>query len=363
MLNERVSVKAPAYVTPKSRQIDYPLYTVSFGKSNTLVPNTDRLDAYLGLTTEEKYVFLLETAWCYIDWTMLDGEGRSGQGAEWFRSGVDKLLTQPVGVPIMVTQEYKLRDKPNMICLFPTANVYLRAGYWLGWYGIHEVARPKRDRYALEIDQITLTDWGRDCLTTLRRKRPFHHWNKNAFSHFLSDTDEGYTDTIDTDINHFADAFRTLLNEPELLSLYPIKASPPTGAYWLRVELPHHGVSRTLALPAEYTLDDLHLQIQKAVNFDDDHLYQFFMNPRNPYNGEQYYDPRAVDGWTRGFPAADTTLAMLNLYEGQRFLYIFDFGDHWEFYLTVVRHLPDDTSGKARIVEKVGKLPKQYSGW
>ncbi len=93
-------------MTPKSRQIDYPLlgflfqvttvsrlYTVSFGKSNTLVPNTDRLDAYLGLTTEEKYVFLLETAWCYIDWTMLDGEGRSGQGAEWFRSGVDKLLT------------------------------------------------------------------------------------------------------------------------------------------------------------------------------------------------------------------------------------------------------------------------------
>ncbi len=128
------------------------------------------------------------------------------------------------------------------------------------------------------------------------------------------------------------------------------------------MELPHHGVSRTLALPAEYTLDDLHLQIQKAVNFDDDHLYQFFMNPRNPYNGE-YYDPRAVDGWTRGFPAADTTLAMLNLYDGQRFLYIFDFGDHWEFYLTVVRHLPDDTSGKARIVEKVGKLPKQYSGW
>lgn len=87
------------------------------------------------------------------------------------------------------------------------------------------------------------------------------------------------------------------------------------------------------------------------------------MNPRNPYNGEQYNDPRTVEGWTRGYPAADTTLAMLNLYEGQRFIYSFDFGDHWEFYLTVVRHLPDDISGKARIVEKVSKSPNQHNGW
>lgn len=72
VLNERVSVKAPDYVTPKSRVADYPLlgflfqvatvsrlYTVSFGKVNTLVSDPDRLDAYHSLTTEEKYVFLL----------------------------------------------------------------------------------------------------------------------------------------------------------------------------------------------------------------------------------------------------------------------------------------------------------------
>lgn len=53
---------------------------------------------------------------------------------------------------------------------------------------------------------------------------------------------------------------------------------------------------------------------------------------------------------------------MLNLYEGQRFLYVFDFCARWEFYLTVVRHLSDDTSGKSRVIEKVGKAPKQYSG-
>lgn len=238
-LNERVSFKAPAYVTSKGRQIDYPLlgllfqvaivsrlYTVSFGKVNTLVPNADRLDAYQGLTTEEKYVFLLETAWCYIDWATLDGDDRSGQGTEWFRSGIDKLLTLPVGTPVSITRQYELRNNPGVISLFPTANVYILAGYWFGWYTISEVALPKRDKYAFEIDRVTLTDWGRDCLTMLRKKRPFHFWNKNAFSHLMSDADAGYAEAVD--VNRFAEVFRTLLDEPELLSLYPIFPLSPS---------------------------------------------------------------------------------------------------------------------------------------
>lgn len=370
----RVSYKVADYVTPRSRQLDYPLLgflfqvatvsrlcSVAFGKVNTLVPDIGRIDAYLNLTTEEKYVFLLETAWCYVDWATLDGDDRSGQGAEWFRSGYDKLLTLPTGTPVVITQQYALRTKSDVICLFPTENPYIRAGYWFGWYGIHEVSLPKRNRYTLEIDGVTLTDWGRDCLTVLRQQRPFHYWNKNAFSHLLSDADEGYAEAVD--VNHFANVFRTLLDEPELISLYPINPNSATGTYWLRVELPNHGMSRTLALPATHTLDDLHVAIQQAVRFDDDHLYRFYLNPRNPYTGEQYYDPRTEEGWVDGYPAAETTLAMLNLYEGQRFLYVFDFGDNREFQITVARHLPDEQSTKIRVVDKVGKAPRQHSSW
>lgn len=370
----RGSYKAPDYVTPRSRQLDYPLLgflfqvatvsrlcSVAFGKVNTLVPDIGRIDAYRNLTTEEKYVFLLETAWCYVDWATLDGDDRSGEGAEWFRSGYDKLLTLPTGTPVVITQQYELRTKPDVICLFPTANPYIRAGYWFGWYDIHEISLPKRDRYTLEIDGVTLTDWGRDCLPVLRQQRPFHYWNKNAFSHLLADADEGYNEAVD--VNHFANVFRTLLDEPELISLYPINPNSATGTYWLRVELPNHGMSRTLALPATHTLDDLHVAIQQAVRFDDDHLYRFYLNPRNPYTGEQYYDPRTGEGWADGYPAAETTLALLNLYEGQRFLYVFDFGDNREFQITVVRHLPDEQSTKIRVVDKVGKAPRQHSSW
>jgi hypothetical protein len=371
-INERVNYKAPDYVTTRSRQPDYPLLNflyqisttsrlavVKFDKVSTLVPDANRIEVYQNLTREEKYVFLLETAWCYIDWATLDGDDRSGQGSQWLQEGVEQLLRNPTGTEAtLFTRGWALEGNPRTIHVFPTVNNYVRMGYWFGWYDIREVSLPKRDKYALEIDRVTLTEWGRECLTVLRRKRPFHFWNKNAFSHFESEVDADYDEPVD--VNTFADVFRTLLNEPELVSLYPINPNPPTGTYWLRVELPQHQVSRTIAIPAAMTLDDLHGIIQKAFNFDNDHLYGFYLNPKNPYNGEQYFDPRTEEGWADGYPAAETTLASLNLYEGQRFLYVFDFGDNWEFWITMTRHLPNESAKKARVVDQIGKAPRQY---
>ncbi|MBD2757823.1 hypothetical protein IC230_33490 [Spirosoma sp. BT704] len=106
------------------------------------------------------------------------------------------------------------------------------------------------------------------------------------------------------------------------------------------------------------TLHDLHNIIQESVNFDNDHLYNFYLNWRNPLNGECYSSPE--DDWSEN-PSADTvTLAQLNLYEEQYLLYIFDLAERWEFFITVIRHLPDETMTKPRIVEKVGKSPEQY---
>lgn len=247
-------------------------------------------------------------------------------------------------------------DDPRMIYVSATSNVYIRAGLWFGWYAIREVVLPKRNKYELDIDRVTLAEWGKQCLTTLLRERPFRYWNKQArnYAYF---TDEG-NEELRVDINTFADAFRTLLGEPDLLSLYPINPNPPTGVFWLLAELPE--ALRTIAIPASMTLDGLHELIQQAFGFGNDHLYGFYMNPRNPHNGEQYYDPRLTDGWADGYPAAETSLASLNLYEGQQLLYIFDFGDQWVFRLTVVRHLPDERTTKASVVKKVGKAPKQY---
>ena len=370
-INDRVNYKAPVYTTNRSRQIDYPLlgflyqvatasrlFWVKFEKGNVLAANEDRLDMYRALTVEEKYVFILETAWCYADWSAMDGDERSGQGAYWFHSGLPKLLQYPAGTVVTLSERWEAHDKPRSIQASSLSNVYIRAGYWFGWYDSREVVRTKRDRFELDFDQVILTDWGQQCLTVLLRDRPFRIWNKQAgnYAYFDgNDTDQGRVDT-----NTFADVFRTLLNEPDLLSLYPINPNPPTGVYWVRAELPTLKVSRTIEIPADMTLEDLHELIQQAFDFDNDHLFKFCMNVRNPYRGEQYYDPRPEEGWSEGYPADDVLLASLNLYEGQRFLYLFDFGDRWDFMITVVRHLPDERTGNARIVEAVGEAPAQY---
>lgn len=115
-LNERVNYKAPYAITPRSWQTDYPLlgflfqvatasrlFVIKSEKSNLLVADTDRLDSYRNMTLQEKYVFLLETAWCYVDWGALDGDGRSGHGSGWFRQGVGQLLQYSLGTPITLS--------------------------------------------------------------------------------------------------------------------------------------------------------------------------------------------------------------------------------------------------------------------
>ena len=196
----------------------------------------------------------------------------------------------------------------------------------------------------------------------LLRDRPFRQWNKRAGNYVYFDEDQvtGAANEGRVEVSTFADVFRLLLDEPDLLSLYPINPNPPTGLYWIRAELPNFKVSRTIQLPANMTLEELHEMIQQAFDFDNDHLYKFCMNLRHPYNGEQYYDPRPEEGWSDGYPADEVSLASLNLYEGQQFLYMFDLGDHWDFTATVVRHLPHEQTDKASVVETVGKAPAQY---
>lgn len=372
-LNERVATKTPFPVTPRSRQADYPLlnflfqvvttsrlFLVTFGKTNTLTTSSVRLETYWGLTHEEQYVFLLETAWCYVDWGTLNDDGRSGQGADWFEGAGRQLLQNPVGTPVkLFMRGWVLEGNPAQIHVSHLVNNYVRAGHWFGWYDVREIHQEKRDKYGLQLEQVTLTEWGNRCMTLLLSKRPFRYWNQHADGYYFPESDDDRPEAL-ININAFADAFRAEFNEPDLISLYPINPNLQTGELWLRVELPDHGVSRTIALPVSDTLDDLHLMIQEAFKFDNDHLYGFYLNLRDPYRGKQYFDPRPEPGWADGYPADETTLASLNLYEGQRLLYKFDFGDNWTFIIAVVRHLPDTKKTRARIIEKVGKAPKQY---
>ncbi len=205
---------------------------------------------------------------------------------------------------------------------------------------------------------------------------------------------------------------------------------------------PVHTVWRKLELRADQTLQDLHLAIQDAFEFDDDHLYSFFMSGK-PWDQSTEYslpegtaearmeaellefyqafmeDERDTETKTNeitevmGMPpaivqslleqarqlslqkpqegelidsiaenvfginvsgdpffdpdedepgdATTTRLDDLQLVKGKKFLYLFDYGDQWEFSIRVHQiNLNAPEGDYPRLVKSKGDPPPQY---
>ncbi len=119
-------------------------------------------------------------------------------------------------------------------------------------------------------------------------------------------------------------------------------------------------VWRRVELTGDLTLHHLHLAIQQAFDWDDDHLYAFYLSGKAWDRSTAYESPYAAS------EARHTTryrLEHLPLKQGQRLLYIFDFGDdlRHEIKLEAIlpgKAVPDETY--PRITERQGKAPPQY---
>ncbi|MDI6905499.1 MAG: hypothetical protein QMD13_08480, partial [Candidatus Bathyarchaeia archaeon] len=111
-------------------------------------------------------------------------------------------------------------------------------------------------------------------------------------------------------------------------------------------------VWRKIEVLGNRTLDDLHMAIQDAFDFDADptHLYSFFMSGKAwDHSNFEYYHPdadpktpidkkmRTMLSMIRGsypeprLPATRVRIESLNLEPKQKFLYLFDYGDEWQF--------------------------------
>jgi hypothetical protein len=145
----------------------------------------------------------------------------------------------------------------------------------------------------------------------------------------------------------------------------------PSPVYIFKAELMgFRGVRRTLAVRSGQTLVDLHHALQGAFEWDDDHLYSFWL--RGEFwgrDGSEYTHPfHAAQPSTLGpFAAgpapksAKTRLIRLRLRKGQRIAYLFDFGDEWRVRLMLREIETDDGGHYPRIVESVGEAPPQYA--
>jgi hypothetical protein len=118
-------------------------------------------------------------------------------------------------------------------------------------------------------------------------------------------------------------------------------------------------VTRRLALSSDLTLIDLHRLIQEAFEWDDDHLYSFWLDGTFWGADESEYTvPFELE--ERGARNAGVELGRLGLRTGQRIAYVFDFGDEWR---VSVKLRETRERGETGILERKGDAPPQYPAY
>ena len=116
------------------------------------------------------------------------------------------------------------------------------------------------------------------------------------------------------------------------------------------------GCYRHIQISANATLYQLHQAILNAFDFDDDHQHAFFMDNRVWSPVDVYFSSKgkARDRLTKKY-----TLQQIALKNGQKFKYLFDFGDEWVFQCKVLRESEERTTVPC-VIRSVGEGPEQY---
>lgn len=116
------------------------------------------------------------------------------------------------------------------------------------------------------------------------------------------------------------------------------------------------GCYRHIQISANTTLYQLHKAILNAFDFDDDHQHAFFMDNRVWSPVDVYFSSKgnARDRLTKKY-----TLNKIALTVGQKFKYLFDFGDEWVFQCRVLRESEERTAAPC-VIRSVGEAPEQY---
>lgn len=122
------------------------------------------------------------------------------------------------------------------------------------------------------------------------------------------------------------------------------------------------GVTRTISARGDLTLVDLHYALQAAFDWDDDHLYSFWLHDAFWAPGaDRYTHPRHVTHPSGpDVKSAQIRLDELDLAPRQGLAYVFDFGSEWRVRLAVHEIVEDDGSASPRLLASAGTPPPQY---
>jgi hypothetical protein len=115
-----------------------------------------------------------------------------------------------------------------------------------------------------------------------------------------------------------------------------------------------------IEVPAACSLYDLHLFIQQAINFENDHLFEFYAG-RNERNRRLIFADESGNPYDGG---VYESIQLKDIYPLKRLklFYLFDFGDNWTFEIHKMRKNATMKEGVQypRVVSDNGVVLKQY---
>lgn len=350
-LNFKKAVVAPNYNQDQYLIIDLMFFlAVDSGlfivgndeREKSALIKTARKESFPELNNFEKYVFLLENYWSKYDFCE---KHLRGCGVTDLYNVIRSIAECDLG-QIIIKQQ-------NTQEVFSTGHAYLLHLSYFGLCSL-ELIEGVKGTYDDYVKAVVPTELG----TIICRKLltgGFEFWNievARILIHIpgLKKVKKENIRLFDTLKKIFPDNIvqRTIENEVKM---------DRTGVYIFKVSL-SKSLWRKIRMSYKSTFKDLHNAIQGAFDFDNVHLYEFYIggNRRTAkitYAGDPY----------EGI-AGDITMGEASLYKGQKIMYLYDFGDEWEFDITL-----DDINNndvlpiKPEVIESKGQSPEQYSEW
>lgn len=145
--------------------------------------------------------------------------------------------------------------------------------------------------------------------------------------------------------------------------------------YRFRVKFEYDPTSlwRDIVVGENRYLDEFQAVLNRAMGLDQDHLW-FFGTDQDYWNSAVEYKwaveiEQSTGGLIRGgeeYDAGETTIgqmaSQLDLTEGDRICYLFDYGDEWRFYC-ILKDINEDEPGDTQpeVVKQKGDPVDQYA--
>jgi hypothetical protein len=356
-LNFRKDVAAPNY-----QQESYPIIDLMFKlavlgklylkvgdpKGNVYLETTTRKTEFDALNSFEKYCFLFETFWTQYDFMEIIRWGNNP-----IHEIIQTLAKSRYG------QQLKKGSFSGMVNYDPAFSYNSIIIQYFSYLGICTLVpivyeAKKRKTYDDIIEEVIPTEFGVNICKILTKQK-ITDWNipwLEIHGYYNDEEEKENEPEIIPLFKYFVPMFpkgvlsNTVNDETKKLAI---------GSFIFKVSL-ESKVWRKIRLSSKHSLEDLHLAIQEAFEFDNDHLYSFFMDGKR-YSRNAYHSPFSDEG-----PYAyDAIIGELELYLGQKILYLFDYGDSWQFAIQLMKIEEDELLPETpEVIEIMGDAPKQY---